>query len=274
MNIQDIILRDVPNIDSSTAQMDVELLLAHAIGKSKEYVIAHPEYSLTSAELKRYDICLERRLECEPVALILGKKEFFGREFLITKDSFIPRPETEFMVERTLEYINTRKNCHVLDIGTGSGCIPVSIKCETTGCIIDACDINPKSLEIARKNATRHKVEINFFESDLLSNVSETYDVITANLPYVPDHIYENNRFLHHEPRIAITGGEDGLHFINKLLTEISGYLNRNGILLLEIHFTQVPAITETAELNNLKVTDVIQDLQGFPRIIEVKHSQ
>lgn len=272
MTIGDLITRDSHDLSriSPTAHMDIELLIAASIGKERSYVISHPEYELSSKDLDSYNIFIQKRLNYTPVAQILGKKEFYGLDFTITEDTFVPRPETELIIDYVLAHINKNKlkECSILDIGTGTGCIPITLATQTNGAAIQACDISEKALKVAQLNAKKHKVHIDFVLSNLFSNISGVFNIITANLPYVPIEIYEQNKFLHHEPKNAITDNEDGLVYIKQVLREAKEHLAVKGIILFEMHFTQLKEISEVAQRNGLSYVDTLYDIQGFPRIL------
>jgi release factor glutamine methyltransferase len=220
---------------SKLSPLDAELILSFVIKKSREYLFTYPEKKLTTTQTAKFDKLTKRRLEGEPIAYIIGKKEFYGLEFKVDKNVLIPRPETELLVEASLQRI---RNCelgiaNIIDIGTGSGNIIISIIDNIPVKAINkmtffASDISEKALRVAKINAKRHKVDrhIKFIKSDLLEFASKKdlkgHILIAANLPYVSPKLYkENQKNLLFEPKNALISGEDGLAQYTKLLKQI-----------------------------------------------------
>jgi len=215
--------------------LDTEILLSLAISKSREYLFAHPEKKLSPVQIKKFKKLAAKRMKKEPIAYITGKKEFFGLEFDVDKNVLIPRPETELLVELALNIL--QKNTHdtptaVIDVGTGSGNIIISIARNIPAKarkVIDfyASDISKKALDIAKKNAKKHKIsqDIKFVKSDLLQFVVEKKIrgniLIIANLPYLSDFVYrQNEENLKHEPKIALVSKYHGLNHYARLFSQ------------------------------------------------------
>jgi release factor glutamine methyltransferase len=215
-----------------TARLDCLILLEDAAGKDRSYLLAHPDSVLSDAQLARLNALLERRSRHEPLAYIREKTEFYGREFFVNHSVLEPRPETETMIE-LLKKIDLPPNPILADVGTGSGAIAITAKLELPHANIIAADIDPRCLAVARKNAERLHVEITFQESDLLSTVTQTPDIILANLPYVPD-TYHINEAAMEEPRIAIFGGPDGLDLYRKMFDQIDSLDQKPSHILTE----------------------------------------
>ncbi len=225
---------------SDAPTLDAERLLLHILGRSESaWLYAHGDQTLTSAQEKMLTELVERRLTGEPLAYILGEWEFYGRSFLVTPDVLIPRPETENLVEAALQYIEKikRPEVTIADIGTGSGCIAITLACElesrNSTFKILATDISPAALAVARKNADRYGVthHIEFLEGDMLQPIADRQvDLVVSNPPYVPSQELDQSHFalrasrdkietrgLDFEPRIALDGGPDGQKFVEQI---------------------------------------------------------
>lgn len=208
-----------------SARLDAELLLSHVLGKPVTYILAHDEEELSWFQQWRYRRMVAKRKEGVPVAYLRGHKEFYGLDFQVNRHVLVPRPDTEALVEAVIGYI--QPDDLLLDIGTGSACIPVSVLKHVEGLEAVATDISSSALKVARANAQQHGVEtrIQFIQSDLLKNVDpllleDRELVITANLPYVPKG-FEVNIETKFEPQMALYGGEDGLDIYKRLLSEL-----------------------------------------------------
>lgn len=235
---------------AAISRLDAELILANSLGKDRVFLHAHPEYELSEAEEKKADSALQRRKNHEPLAYILGYKEFYGRKFAVTPDVLIPRPETEAIINLVKEL----KPEKILDVGTGSGCIAITLKLELPESDVFAVDISPKALPIARKNAEKLAVKINFQESDLLSKVQGKYDLIVANLPYVDKKWDWLSPELAFEPELALYAEDSGLYDIKHLISQAEAHLTNSGALVLESDLSQHAKIKEFVE-NNTKLS-------------------
>lgn len=215
-----------------------EILLSFVIGKDRSFLNAFPEFELKNLEVKKYEQFVKRRLRAEPIPYLLGFKEFFGLKFFVNKNVLIPRPETENLVEQILKKTKKRKLI-VADVGTGSGCIAVSLATQNLNLKIVASDISERALEIARKNAKLNKVSgrIKFIKSNLLENFNENIDIIAANLPYIPFSSYQElpKEIKNFEPRIALNSGSDPMFYYKKLFKQAKNKLNKNGFIFYEI---------------------------------------
>lgn len=214
------------------------LLISVVLGKPKTWVLAHPEYEVDSeTSLLIYNFKC-RILKKEPLPYILRRQEFFGLHFHVSPAVLIPRPETELLVENAIQWLNVHPTAvNVVDVGTGSGCIAIVLAKTFPRLRISAVDISGEVLEIARMNALQNGVtdQINFIHSDLLANVSGKFDLITANLPYIPSQKLDTVNSLDYEPLLALDGGKDGLELIRKLLLQAPAHINQTGLILLEI---------------------------------------
>lgn len=219
---------------------------------------------------------LKRRAQGEPLQYILGKSDFFGLEFKVTPDVLIPRPETELLVERACQAVRaSRRKVRILELGTGSGCIAVSLAKSLGDVNVTATDISEKALEIARENASLNKVseKINFLRSDLFYFCNRAYDVIVSNPPYIPSaEIQKLQPEVQYEPRVALDGGSDGLEFYRRIIGESAHYLEDDGLLILEAGFDQASQIRNIfASFGDLKILDVVKDYNKIDRVIVAK---
>lgn len=261
---------------SEIPRFEAELLLAHAIAKTRAFVLAHPEQVLTKNSRKKISVLIERRKNHEPIALIIGKKEFYGREFFINRHTLVPRPETELLLEKTLEHIAKSKKENfskakrrvILDIGTGSGNIITTLVKEIeTETILSknfsfvATDISREALRVARKNARKHdaKKYILFFHSNLLKKIpkkifQDAQEIIfLANLPYLSkkEYITAPPDVRNFEPKSALESGENGLNHYRELLEEVRESLRKKDFttssigLFFEISPTQKNSLKE-----------------------------
>ena len=231
MTIKDLRKKYYNKIDS----FDFDILVALVLDKTRVFILSHPEYKLNTSKYNKIEKLFKRRIENEPLAYITGEKEFFSNSFIVNKNVLTPRPETEIMVEMVLEKIKRSKDKKtVIDLGTGSGCIIISLAKELKNCKnihFYALDISPKALVVARKNAKLNKVneKIKILKSDLLSNIKKlnlknqkSKIIITANLPYLTSTQIKKSPTIKKEPRLALLAGSDGLKYYKKLFKQIS----------------------------------------------------
>ncbi len=253
---------------------DAKVLLAHSLGKQKTFLIAYPEFELTDEQQTRFRGVIERRAGREPLQHILGRQEFYGRDFRVSPDVLIPRPETEAIVELAVSFLADRPEPRFLDIGTGSGCIAVSVAAELPTAHGLATDISPAALAVARENAETHGVadRVTFIERDLFGPaVGGEFDLIASNPPYIP---LEEFRVLEpevreFEPRSALTDEGDGLAVIRKIITTAPDHLKPGGKLLVEIGFGQSESVALMIDAAVWPGHAFHNDLQGIPRILE-----
>lgn len=198
------------------------MLLEDFTDKDRSWLLAHPDFEL--AGTSTLDEQIERRAQHEPLAYIRGKTEFYGREFIVNAHTLEPRPETETMIDLVKTIMKSRENVTIADIGTGSGCIAISVKLEHPEAKVAAADIDVKCLKTARENSKKLNAEVEFYQGNLLQpllDINYPISIITANLPYVPEK-YQLNEAAKFEPKHAIFGGEDGLYLYRELFTQIS----------------------------------------------------
>lgn len=273
LNFAAKILRDAEVPDASR---DAVLLLQHAIGKNRSFVIAHPEYQLSSREEDLFRLSISRRAAREPLQYILGRQEFYGLDFLVTPAVLIPRPETEMIVERALEILNGEARPRILEIGVGSGCIIISILKNSSAATAVAADISDEAIEVARRNAQMHQVDsrLEIVRSDILEMVrSERFDLIVSNPPYVPAADLDGLQIevKDHEPHLALTDGAGGLSIVERIVHGAPRYLEDGGHLLIEIGFDQSERVRELFARDVWAGVEIEPDLQGIPRMVVAK---
>ncbi len=222
--------------------IEADLLLGAVLNKTKEFLYLHPDKPLTKLQEQKFVAQAKQRRKGMPAAYLLGYKYFYGLKFKVTPDVLIPRPETEWLVEKGLGIIAAkikRKKRHikVLDLATGSGCIAISIaKHAPKGTEVTATDISPKALLIAKANAKANKVKVKYVQSNLFKKITSEFDVIIANLPYVPLSDYKKHHpGLKFEPKNAITDGGDTFKLLKQFLKEAPNYLSPGGAVIIEV---------------------------------------
>ncbi len=225
----------------STPQLDAELLLAKTFKCDRTWLIAHADDAVAPATQQVYAALVARRRQREPLAYITGEKEFWSRPFFVTPDVLIPRPETEHLIESILEcYPDTKKEFRFCDIGTGSGCLAVTLACEYSRAQVVATDISHTALNVACKNARRHGTlsRIEWYQGDMfeaLGGQNGSFDAIVSNPPYIArDELAMLEKELTFEPRYALTDGGNGLRHLQTLLDQASSWLKEDGMLLIE----------------------------------------
>ena len=264
----------------ASPRMEAEVLLAGALKLYREELYSRPERILNKAEKVISRDFINRRIRREPVAYILGQKEFWSLNFKITSDVLIPRPETEILVETLLSLNNiapVELGSHLLEIGTGSGVISVVAAKEIANCRVTATDYCPKSLVVAKLNADSHGVsnKINFIQSDIFSKVPITpYDFIVSNPPYIAtSHLTTLMRDVRdYESKKALDGGIDGLDFYRRIIPVALNYLKKGGGIVLEIGETQAKPVSDMLcagdKYESIKVT---QDYSGYDRVVSAR---
>lgn len=250
------------------------LLISFGLQKPKTWILAHPEFLVNSEALASIKQFTLRLLKGEPLPYITNQQEFYGLPFIVSPAVLIPRPETELLVENAIKWLKANPQARsVLDVGTGSGCIAITLAKTFSELIFTAIDISLDALKIAKINAERNDVmqHINFLESDLLFSVDGNFDVMCANLPYIPTSKLRQVNSLAYEPRLALDGGEDGLLLIRKLLLQAAGHINSPGLILLEIEESTGEAALEVAKQTFPDAAIVLQrDLADKERLISI----
>ncbi|MCC7356528.1 MAG: peptide chain release factor N(5)-glutamine methyltransferase [Candidatus Doudnabacteria bacterium] len=253
-----------------------DLLLSFVLKKSRDFLYIHPEKKLTTKQLKAFKSLVARRKKGEPVAYLLRYKDFFGLKFKVTKDTLVPRPETEWVVDHILNQ-KLSNNTSILDLGTGSGCIAISIKKNTPKLSVTASDVSKKALLVAKQNARSHKTKINFVHSNLLSNLSNKhFDIIIANLPYGWN-VWKNNssieaKSLKFEPQLALFTKENGLYLYRLLLQQVSKLKKQPSVIYLEFDPRQKTKLAKLIKTILPKAKTIFhKDLAGLWRYVEIK---
>ena len=255
------------------ARREAGSLLSFILGKDRTFLISHAEDQLGDDALRRFQEGVERRAGGEPLQYITGVQDFFGREFRVTPDVLIPRPETELLVEAAIELVSD--NSLICDVGTGSGCIAVTLLCELRNARAIAVDKSERALEIAKLNARNHVVSdrIDFAISDCFSGLDaghHHFDMIVSNPPYVSAEMMAGlqREVKDHEPLLALSPGSDGLSVIRRLILEAPAFLKSEGHLIMEIGFDQGEAVIDLIDEDVWHLREIKPDLQGIPRIV------
>jgi release factor glutamine methyltransferase len=269
---------------AAEARREAASLLSHALARDRTFLITHADERLTAEQLHSYLSLVERRVSGEPLQYIKGTQEFYGLDFEVTPDVLIPRPETELLVETALEILKGTRSPLVCDVGTGSGCIAVSLLHTRPDARAVALDVSPPALEVAARNAARWWVaeRITFYVSDCFDALtsgehSETrFDLVASNPPYIAeDDLGGLQREVRdHEPRVALTPGGDGLSVIRRLVSEAPRHLKPGGHLLIEIGFDQHESIAALVDARVWTLLDIHTDLQGIPRTVVLRLSE
>ncbi len=271
---------------SETARLDAELLLAYVLGWGRARLLAEGRLSLTEAQAAVFRDLVARRAALEPVAYLIGHKEFYGIDLMVDRRALMPRPETELLVELALDIARTKNQeprtdheksvlgsrFSVLDVGTGSGAIAVALALHLPAARVDAIDISPDALALARQNVERHGLagRVRLLQGNLLDPLAEPVDLIVGNLPYtILSEIDEGVR--RYEPHQALDGGADGLELYRRLLSQAPAKLRLGGAALLEIGATQAAAMMDLARRSFPAATiSTHQDLAGRDRVIVI----
>jgi release factor glutamine methyltransferase len=261
-----------------------ELLLLHVLARDRTWIYSHPEEKVSPADADHFFELLARRATGEPTQHLTGKQEFWGLEFEVTPDVLIPRPETEHLIEVALDRLAVREiragrkqtltgeGLQIADIGTGSGCIAITLAKELPAATIHATDISPAAMAVAQRNAARHEVanRIHFVRGNLLEDVQIRFDLVVSNPPYVGRREKETleREVRDHEPELALYGGEEGYEFYAELITQSAAHLKPGGLLVLELGHNSLPAVQPLLDTPTWTNVSVTNDLAGIPRVI------
>ena len=236
----------------ASARLDSELILAHVLRRSREWLLAHDAVILTQPQQQQARQLLLQRTQRQPIAYLTGRRDFYGHSFLVNEQVLVPRPESEVILAMLDELMQANHPRTVLDVGTGSGCLAISIKLAHPDLAVSACDISESALPVARRNAARllpSGQQVKFYQSDLLSDlpVGSQFDLIVANLPYLSPGQDDLSPELAYEPAIALYADDDGLSLIKQLITTAPARLTPGGYLLLEMNTDQIEAVASYA---------------------------
>jgi len=275
MNIKNLLNKSSKKLDflsNKLAKLDSEILLSKVISKDRKYLILNPEKKINEENFKLFNNLIERRKKGEPIAYIIKKKEFWKHDFYIDKNVLIPRPDTELIVEEVLKLYNPKHKLSLLDIGTGSGCILISILRERKNFFGVGIDISKKALNVARFNAKIHHLEnrTKFYKSDVDKFLLGKYDLIISNPPYIKKHDlkYLERDVVGYEPKLALDGGQDGYSKITKVISRASILLKKNGKFILEIGFDQKNKVINILKSNKFYINKALKDYAKNDRCI------
>ena len=266
---------------SDTPRLDAEILLAHARRCQRIQLYTQFDEPLDDDVRGIMRGLVQRRAKAEPVAYLVGEREFFSLSFRVTPDVLIPRPDTETLVVEVLDAVKAIESPKILDLCTGSGCVAVAVAKNAKSARITATDISPAAIEIARENAARHKLaeRIDLIESDLFQAISadSRFDVIASNPPYIPSGEIDelDAEVAKHEPRLALDGGPDGLSILRKIIEGAPRFANTNALLLLEFTPEQAESLMEIAVSHGgYDEITIRKDLAHRPRILRARFRQ
>ena len=280
MNLQQILNKassqlKLKNIKSY--KLDSELLLAKTLNVSREEVLLNLNKKIEQSEIKKFSYYINLRNQYKPVAHIINYKFFWKYKFFVNKDVLIPRPETELIIEKILKILPKKSEKNILEIGTGSGCIAISLIKERPNCRIVAIDKSLKAIKVARKNAEIHQVgkKVNFLNIDIDKYLGNKYDLVVSNPPYIKNSellsLDRDVRF--YEPKIALSGGFSGLETFFKIINKCKKLLKKNGTLVLEIGERQGIELKKNLESNEFNQIKIYKDLSGKDRcLVSIKN--
>lgn len=257
--------------DIDSARLDAELLIAHALGMQRVMLYAHFDQVLAQHELTSIRELVKRRSQREPVAYLTGEREFWSLAFHVDANVLIPRPDTETLIEVCRTLLDGRGAPRIADVGTGSGCIAISLAKEFSSASLVAYEISAPACAVAARNVERHALadRVEIVESNLLDRAAGTFDLIVANLPYIRSAEIATLEadVKNHEPLLALDGGADGLDPIRKLLDTATPYLNPDGAIALEAGFDQLDAVADLARSAGFVDVAITKDYGDNPRV-------
>ena len=255
------------------ARLDAEVLLSHVLRQERIYLYVHFDEPMEQNELSKFREYVKKRAQHVPIAYIIGEREFMGLPFKVTKDTLIPRPDTEILVENVLNNVDKDKEIEIVDIGTGSGAIILSLLVNLPKAQGKTVDISSKAIEVAKENAVNLQVNdrCEFFVGDLFAPLNDNkFDVIVSNPPYIPqkDIATLEDDVKEYEPVSALTDGGGGLSYYRRLLSEGKAYIKENGFIALEIGIYQSNDVKQIAMDNGWKNIKIIKDYAGIDRVV------
>ena len=264
-------------LDEHDARFDAEVLARHALGWDRAAYLTRCPEPAPSAFGAHYSLLIERRCRREPVAQIIGFREFWGLEMKVSRDVLIPRPETELLVETALGLLKDKTaEWRIAEVGTGSGCLAIALAMEFPQAVISATEISPPALGVAQRNAVAHNVatRVSFHLTSFLNGLAGPYDLIVSNPPYIPDRDLATlaPEISLYEPVTALAGGPDGLDPARKLVPAAASRLKAGGWLIMEIGASQSKAINGIALHSGISLIKVCPDLQKVSRVAVMRH--
>jgi len=275
MNIENILNEGINILQKNkiaNPQLDSEILLSNSIKRDKKHIILNPKEILDSEQLGKFKSLIERRKKGEPIAYLINKKEFWKDEFFVNKDVLIPRPDSELIIEQVLKIYSKDVQLQVLDIGTGSGCILLSILKERSNFYGTGIDISKKSINVSKFNAKQLNLtnRVKFFHSSVDNFNNGKYDIIVSNPPYIEQLSlkYLEKDVVNFEPKLALSGGFDGFSKIRKVINKASILIKKNGKFILEIGFNQKNKVIKILKEEGFYVNKAIKDYGNNDRCI------
>lgn len=248
--------KKLAHIDISSARLDSLIMLEEVLGLDRTHIVANDDNLLAPHQHKQLDLMLQKRQQHIPLAYITGVREFYGLDFRVDESVLIPRPETEFMVEYLVEY--APDDSSVLELGTGSGAVAVALRHHRPDLVITATDISDLALLVAKDNAQHHGVDIRFIKSDLFAQIERTFDVIAANLPYVPTEARRQPEIAY-EPDISLYSGTDGLDHYRRFFSQLPKHAHKHSQIVIEFSPTQFWQVRNLAFEHNLHTTPLTE---------------
>jgi len=275
MNIENILNKGTSILKANkiaNPYLDSEILLSESINRDKKHIILNPKEILENKQLNNFNNLIERRRKGEPIAYLINKKEFWKNEFYVNENVLIPRPDTELIVDQVLKIYSKNSQLQILDIGTGSGCILLSILKERTSFYGTGIDISKKSINVSKFNANRLKLDnrVKFYNSDVDNFKIGKYDLIVSNPPYIEllNLKYLEKDVVNFEPKLALSGGFDGFSKIRKVISKASTLIKKNGKLILEIGFKQRNKAKEILKKEGFYINRTLKDYGNNDRCI------
>ena len=275
MNIENILNKGTSILKANkiaNPYLDSEILLSESINRDKKHIILNPKEILENKQLNNFNSLIERRRKGEPIAYLINKKEFWKNEFYVNENVLIPRPDTELIIDQVLKIYSKNSQLQILDIGTGSGCILLSILKERTSFYGTGIDISKKSINVSKFNANRLKLDnrVKFYNSDVDNFKIGKYDLIVSNPPYIEllSLKYLEKDVVNFEPKLALSGGFDGFSKIRKVISKASTLIKKNGKLILEIGFNQKNKVKEILKKEGFYINKTIKDYGNNDRCI------
>ena len=276
MTIKDIIVKYSKELEeiSPTPRLDVETLLQKVLGVDRLYILLNLERVLSEDEEQLFNKFINERLNNRPIAYIVGNREFMGLDFFVKEGVLIPRPDTEVLVEEVIELAKKKDAKNILDIGTGSGAITVSLAKYLENVKVTSVDISDIALEIGKRNAISNEVDdrINFVKSDLFTNIDKEtkFDIIVSNPPYIKREVIDtlDKQVKDYEPYNALEGGVDGLDFYRAITKQAKEYLKKGGILAYEVSHDQSEDVSKLMEMDGYTNIYTLKDLQQIDRVV------
>lgn len=276
MKVKDILQKGFSELtESTTPQLDSEVLLGFILNKDKNWIHLHLESEVKEKDLEKFLELIAKRKTGFPIAYITESKDFYGRSFNVSQDVLIPRPETETLIEQVLsDHVDNKLD--LLEIGTGSGVIPITLKKERPNWKIIASDISERALDIAKQNARNLNADIQFYQSDLLESIPKSqYNIIVANLPYLTQSDLQDSPTaieLTYEPISALVAEDNGLALIKQLIAQSQAYLKQTGVIYLELEPAQVPLLREWIDPHSLPFSvQAFTDLKNEHRFLKLQ---